>query len=266
MYNANLNFYFKRVDNESFQIPFHSHKCYELVYYNTGSGHCLIDGTSFSYEKNEFVLIPPDCTHNDIHGDKCKLICIGFTLSSKEDFLAKGTYRDENKNVSTYLKIISQEFKDKQEDYISTINCCIENIITEIKRKQSFPQSRTSTHQATLDQTINYINEYFLSDISGEQLAIIANYSYHHFRHIFKTALGVSPKQYIISKRIEYAKKLIATTPLSITEIGYQCGFPSTSLFIKQFKNNTGITPIKYRKQLKSDCVFSSEQSDYNNK
>ena len=58
MYNANLNFYFKRVDDENFQSPFHSHKCYELVYYNTGCGHCLIDGKSFNYEKNEFVLIP----------------------------------------------------------------------------------------------------------------------------------------------------------------------------------------------------------------
>ena len=91
MYNANLTFYFKRVDNENFQIPFHSHKCYEPVYYNTGYGHCLIEGMSFNYEKNEFVLIPPDCTHNDIHEDKCKLACIGFTLSSKEDLLAKGT-------------------------------------------------------------------------------------------------------------------------------------------------------------------------------
>jgi len=266
MYNVNVNFYFKRVDKEDFHIPFHTHKCYELVYYYSGNGYCVVDGNKLTYKKNEFAIIPPGSSHNDVHGEECKLLCIGFTLSEAEDFLATGVYSDENKNVFNHLKIISQEFKAKQEDYVSVINGCIGNIITEIKRKRSFPQSRTATHQATLEQAINYINEYFLSDISGEQLATIANYSYHRFRHIFKSALGISPKQYIISKRIEYAKKIIATTQLSITEIGYQCGFPSTSLFIKQFKKSTGITPTKYRNQLKSDYVFSSEQSDYSRK
>ena len=266
MYNVNLNFFDKRVDDEDFQINFHSHKCYELVYYYSGHGHCTIDQKTFNYGKDEFVIIPPNSTHNDIHEDKCKLLCIGFTLSSNESFLTKGIYRDENKNISNYLRIISQELNKKQEDYISIINCCMENILTEIKRKQSFPQSKTTSYQAILKQTVNYIDEYFHTEISIEQLAARANYSYHRFRHIFKTTFGISPKQYILLKRMEHAKTLIATTQLSITEICYQCGFPSSSFFIKQFKSSTGITPTKYRKQLKLDLPFSPEQSNYNDK
>lgn len=112
-------------------------------------------------------------------------------------------------------------------------------------------------------QALNYIDEYFLTDISREQLAAISKYSYDRFRHIFKDVMDVSPKQYIINKRLEYSKTLLATTDSSITEISYQCGFSSTSHFIQVFKQAMSITPIQYRKQLHSKYVFSNEQTTY---
>ena len=77
--------------------------------------------------------------------------------------------------------------------------------------------------------------------------------------------MGIPPKQYVIIKRLEYAKTLLANSHASVTEIGYQCGFACTSLFIKQFKKNMDVTPAQYRRQLRSNVVFSSEQSLYEN-
>lgn len=259
---VNINFYLKRTDKASFFIPFHTHKCYELVYYFSGNGHCLIDGNRYEYDKNNFIIIPPNATHNDKHESECRLLCIGFTVDNDLG-LPVGKLSDENRNIHNYLKIISTEFKNRDKDYVSIANNCMSNILIEIMRKVSIPASKSTSHQSVIEQALSYIDEYFLSDITAENLAEITNYSYHHFRHIFKNAFGMSPKQYIISKRIEHAKKLIATTSLSITEIGYHCGFPSTSLFIKQFRDNTNITPLQYRKQLQSDIVFSQEQSKY---
>ncbi len=261
----NVSFYFKRTDTQNYNIPFHTHKCYELVYYFSGSGSCDVGNKNFKYEKNNFVLIPPGVEHNDVHSEECKLLCIGFTLSADAPHLSGGIYSDENKNVRNHLKIIAQEFKDKHEDYLSVINNCMDNVITEIKRSTVHTPFKSLTYRDMLSEAIAYIDEYFLSEISAEQLAGITNYSYHRFRHIFKSATGVSPKQYIISKRIEHAKKLLAEGHESVTEIGYQCGFSTTSLFIRQFKEKTSLTPIQYRKQLRSDVVFSEEQSEYKN-
>lgn len=41
--NANVTFYFHRKDSVDYLIPFHTHKCYELVYYYSGTGHCFIE-------------------------------------------------------------------------------------------------------------------------------------------------------------------------------------------------------------------------------
>ena len=84
MNNINVNFYFKRTDPIDYNIPFHTHKCYELVYYYTGKGHCLIGEQEFSYERNHYVVIPPHTKHNDVHEENCKILCIGFTLDREE--------------------------------------------------------------------------------------------------------------------------------------------------------------------------------------
>lgn len=263
MNNVNVNFYFKRTDSVDYNIPFHTHKCYELVYYYSGSGHCHIDGKRYAYEKNHYVLIPPSAKHNDVHEENCKILCIGFTPDPEEGQLPAGSFSDKNRNVMNYLKFISAEFKDRKKDFVSVISNTLANIITEIKRASSIDLNKTTPHQDVLELAIGYINEYFLTEISPEQLASITNYSYHRFRHIFKNAMGIPPKQYVIAKRLEYAKTLLANSPASVTEIGYQCGFSCTSLFIKQFKKNTDVTPAQYRKQLRSNVVFSSGQSLY---
>ncbi len=264
MNNINVNFYFKRTDPIDYNIPFHTHKCYELVYYYTGKGHCLIGEQEFSYERNHYVVIPPHTKHNDVHEENCKILCIGFTLDREEGEIPAGSYADENRNVMNYLKFVSAEFKDRREDFVSVISNLLGNVIVEIKRTSSC-LDKASPHQDVLEQAINYINEYFLTEITPEQLANITNYSYHRFRHIFKNAMGIPPKQYVIIKRLEYAKTLLANSHASVTEIGYQCGFACTSLFIKQFKKNMDVTPAQYRRQLRSNVVFSSEQSLYEN-
>lgn len=266
LYEVNTSFCFMRTDPADFHIPFHSHRCFELVYYFSGKGHCKVDGTLFEYEKGCYVLIPPDAPHNDEHTEKCHLLCVGFTLARDYSFLHKMVGTDNSRRIGSHLKIIDSELKDKQDDFVSVVNNCMSNVLTEIKRAGSPSTSRLISHQDLLTQAVHYIDEYFLSDITPEQLTEMTNYSYHRFRHIFKEALGLSPKQYILAKRLEHAKKLIATTQKTITEIGYLSGFPNTSLFIKQFREKTGITPNQYRHQFYSDHVFSEEQSNYKQK
>lgn len=54
---------------------------------------------------------------------------------------------------------------------------------------------------------------------------------------------------YLISVRIDSAKFLLKTTPLSIKEIGFQCGFSSESSFNTTFKKRCGISPGQYRNE-----------------
>ena len=55
--------------------------------------------------------------------------------------------------------------------------------------------------------------------------------------------------QYVTTKRISHAKKLLEETDLSATAIGEACGYKDHVLFFKAFKKTEGVTPSTYRKQ-----------------
>lgn len=68
-----------------------------------------------------------------------------------------------------------------------------------------------------------------------------------YFGRVFKSVQNMSFKQYLLNRKIEEAKRLLATTDASITEIGRAVGIASSSYFTKLFKQITGKLPSEYR-------------------
>lgn len=62
--------------------------------------------------------------------------------------------------------------------------------------------------------------------------------------------VGMPPGEYIRLIRLNHAKKLLRQTDLTITEIAYQCGFSSQSLFSRTFSAKEGVSPSVYRGKL----------------
>jgi len=72
--------------------------------------------------------------------------------------------------------------------------------------------------------------------------------SYFHFSRTFKQSMGVSPNNYIVARRIEKAKKLLANSNSLIADIALQVGFASQSHFTTMFRRLTGTTPKIFRR------------------
>ena len=62
---------------------------------------------------------------------------------------------------------------------------------------------------------------------------------------------GAGAKEYITKIRIEKAKSLMETTTLPIVDIAEMTGFTSQSYFSTAFKNQTGMSPSQYKRELK---------------
>lgn len=73
-----------------------------------------------------------------------------------------------------------------------------------------------------------------------------------HLNRVFHTEAGVSPKDYIMTKRLLRAKALLTDTNLSITEIALMVGFGSVSRFNAALKKRYQLTPSEIRKKYKS--------------
>ncbi len=71
--------------------------------------------------------------------------------------------------------------------------------------------------------------------------------SYGHFRATYKDFFGISFHQDLIRSRISFAKHLLLTTAMSISDIALQCGYEDDKYFLRQFRKLTGMTPLHYR-------------------
>ena len=80
-------------------------------------------------------------------------------------------------------------------------------------------------------------------------LAEQCNMSQTYFRRLFHGLYGVSPKQYILSARLRWAKTMLKSTEDSVTEIAKNCGFDNVYYFSRAFHIHEGISPSQYRNQ-----------------
>lgn len=69
-----------------------------------------------------------------------------------------------------------------------------------------------------------------------------------HFQRLYVEQFGISCKRDMIKAKTAKAKELLVSTELSVYEISEKCGYDSPTHFMKQFKSETGMTALQYRK------------------
>lgn len=97
-------------------------------------------------------------------------------------------------------------------------------------------------------QAIRYMNRHLFEPIGVQAVAREVNLSPSHFSRQFKGYTGYSPYEYIVLRRIDKAKQLLASTQMSVKEIAYHIGYNSEENFIHSFQKNVGISPGLFRK------------------
>jgi len=98
---------------------------------------------------------------------------------------------------------------------------------------------------ANIKPSIEFMRENFLKDITLEEIARASSLSKYHFIRIFSKNLGITPYNYLLNLRLEYARSLMQTLPSSIAAL--EANFSDQSHFIKTFKKHFGFTPITHR-------------------
>ncbi len=72
-----------------------------------------------------------------------------------------------------------------------------------------------------------------------------------YFRNVFYEKCNMSPQEYILSSRIKRAKELLEMNIFSISFIAVSVGYEDALQFSKIFKKHTGVSPNKYKKEVK---------------
>ena len=118
--------------------------------------------------------------------------------------------------------------------------------------RQSLRQAPSGLAPSKLRRTIAYIKAHLEQVLSLAELAAVAQTSPTHFARLFKRATGLAPHRYVITSRMEQAKRLLATTDVSLSDIGLQVGCADQSHFTALFRKYVSTTPKAYRNTTRS--------------
>lgn len=204
------------------------------VYYN---------GTKMDYSGGSVLYLPKEntgnVTYNKTYTEPGSGICIFFT--SEYPLIPDAKIYNECKASTIHL------FYDILIAFGKGNTLKAKALFYSILSELDFEESRHNTDVSFKD-ILKYINTNASNnDIDVFALAEIYGCSAEHFRHKFRKEFDISPKKYILTVRLNLAKKLLLNSNLSIADIAQQTGFSDINYFSRYFKRNTGYTPTQYK-------------------
>ncbi|MBN1601990.1 MAG: helix-turn-helix transcriptional regulator [Chitinispirillaceae bacterium] len=243
--------------------PEHTHPGWSFIvsfdsYCRTKVGETIYD----SIPSTVFVL-PPYIPHQELPSDIVSryiavMIDTGFlnrqlaryTKSTKDlhtAMICRSTQR-----LIDELKEFMTEYEEAAPGYESLLDASALKI-THLLIRQLLdikPTAEAITHRMSVNKALEFLNEHYGEKISVNDLASAANCSVSHFFRIFKDETGLSPSDYIMQVRLDYAKRMLRVDDKTVTQIALGCGFNSSSYFSHCFTRTFQISPSDFRKSL----------------
>lgn len=236
----------------------HTHNHLELFYILGGKGQFLIEDCLYPVKANHLVIINPNVTHTEVSLNAQPLEYIvlgigGIELATGENTNGRFCILDhfESVEISSCIRNILREMELKSTGYEDICQAFMEILIIRLMRNTALavpsePQLISGNRQCAAVK--RYIDLHFKEALTLEQLAEEAHMNKYYLSHSFKQEYGVSPINYLITRRIEESKYLLAETDLSMSQIARLLGFSSLSYFSQVFRRTQSLTPMEYRK------------------
>lgn len=116
------------------------------------------------------------------------------------------------------------------------------------------------TEHLKFNQILEHLHRHFPEKLDLEQICQQYQISSRHFRKLCQQKLGTNPVSYLTQLRIDSSKKLLANLSMSISEVAKRSGFSSQQYYSLSFKEQTGVSPSVYRKNLFNDLYQQEER------
>lgn len=253
------------------ELPSHVQEWHEIVYVHHGSGTFFIDQQFYEMRPGEVFIIPANTIHRAIPEPTDLVTSTAIFFAPM--LAHAGTFEDsfslehcfarcrKERNYSLQLPSSSQIELDKRIQAIHqemllqhrgfrhAIVLYLQQILLDLSRQVVAKHQVEYSGPAWLTKALHQIEKQLAEDIGLASLSKEAAVSPAHFSRVFKHWTGMNVTEYIATKRILLAKKLLQATDSNVSEIAEQCGFDSMPYFHRSFKKMTGMTPSQYRQR-----------------
>ena len=247
-----------RRENIFFTFPLHMHLSPEFLYINEGKLKLNCHDTDFVLEQGDIAVIFPGTIH-------------GYTSLSDTTDYSLAIFRMEE-SADFYKTLFEMhpsppviKAKDLPDDIGGLMNELIglnENdgksalikAIVSLIFARTIPllnlKTNTKKFKANLTvRAVTHVFEHYKEPISLDSVGESLGISRFAVSKLFNSSVKINFVKYVRFLRINYAKELLENTDKSIVDISLESGFDCLRTFNRVFKEETGTTPLKYRKE-----------------
>ena len=223
----------------------HRHGEWEIMYYLEGEGYMATERGEIPFERGSIIIVPPETPHGSVSekgfvnisvaGDFSHLFMFDAPVRLRDDALGEGetlarmilNNRYASEGYLSALCIAYASFLLQSAACENPIQRCVRNIVKEIEKGYAAP----------------HFNVTDLLKGSG--------YAEDYIRAEFKKITRTTPIRFLTKVRIDRARGLLDIYGKSSTlsEIAAACGFEDVIYFSKKFKELTGKSPDRYRRE-----------------
>ena len=222
--------------------------------HNTGRN---FDAISFRFEADTVIQTPRQQIYLT-DGSVCYVPSnISYVRNSAKDRMIVIHFKSFNCR-SKQIEFFYPEDGEKYGDLFREILSCWEKKDTAYKNESAalfcrilaelYKDHRPVYKNQKIQKSLSYMERNCLhKDFSLTAAAAESAVSDTYFRKLFREEFGVSPKRYVIERRMEYAKGLVLSGDLTVEEIATMCGYRDEKHFSVEFRKATGVPPSRFR-------------------
>ena len=248
----------------------HAHDYYEIYVHIEGARLYCVDDVIYELKPGQLLVIPPlhmhglVCDRDLVDYERCYLYLsaellrqCGFgkiNLSAVFDSAATGgrllfdLTKAETEELTRILVFTESKQNTEDKNSLSVYAGILRLLDLASSKINEKPPESVQSHGYTnpMAEVLHYINLNFTKELTLEELCTKFNLSKSQLSHRFSEYTNKGVYEYILYRRIIYAKELMYTGR-SLTEISFECGFSDYSNFLRFFKKVTGMSPSAYK-------------------
>lgn len=230
----------------------HCHTNYEILYIERGEVLYYIEGMEYRTSAGGLLLIPPGV----LHGVKA---CAEYTYQRYVVSIGTQALETEGRQLLLQAFLRQSYYEDTErfgireaiEDIFRmseisdfAANSALWLLISKILYLQNHADETVPrvTASDTITSIIGYINTNFREDITLDRISAKFFISKHHLNKLFRAACGTTVGEYIIHKRVNYARELISRG-IRAGEAAVSAGFTDYSTFYRAYRKRMGVSP-----------------------
>ena len=236
------------------------HGAFVLSYVETGvfsyrtSGGKAVLGAGWVMLGNEGEPFLCSHEHNDGQGDSCIALSLsGAALDSVRSTLARPTggalrFARPALPPAARVSVRFAELAAAGNDGFARDEACLVALATVLSETERIGGTSPAADDERAHAAARFLEHHAASPLSLDAVAATVGLSAFHFLRVFRSAIGVTPHQYLMRIRLLRAVALLRDTALSVTDVAYEVGWGDLSTFNRTFRREIGCTPRELRR------------------